>query len=231
LATRRNEELRAATAAVAYQAHVEHAHELQTAYQAQVEHANELKESAAAHASGGAAADGARASVKRAAAGVEWEDTTLADWPDNDFRLFVGNLGARCVAAPTAANAARFAQPRLRRPQLTTVCSLPPSVAARCVRPPAGNDATDALLVQAFSKYPSFQRARAVRDKRYNKPAGYGFVSFKEPWDMTAAMREMENKYVGSRPIKLKKSNWKVRRAAGARMRGAHRTHEHSGPP
>jgi RNA recognition motif-containing protein len=53
-----------------------------------------------------------------------------------------------------------------------------------------------------------------VRDKRYNKPAGYGFVSFKEPWDLTAAMREMDNKYVGSRPIKLKKSNWKVRRCA-----------------
>lgn len=22
-----------------------------------------------------------------------WEDPTLEDWPENDFRLFVGNLG------------------------------------------------------------------------------------------------------------------------------------------
>lgn len=29
----------------------------------------------------------------RAAGGKVWEDNTLADWPDNDFRLFVGNLG------------------------------------------------------------------------------------------------------------------------------------------
>jgi hypothetical protein len=29
----------------------------------------------------------------RAAAGEVWEDKTLGDWPEHDFRLFVGNLG------------------------------------------------------------------------------------------------------------------------------------------
>eukprot|EP00727_Mastigamoeba_balamuthi_P012914 m51a1_g8245 putative rna recognition domain containing protein (195) ;mRNA; f:127603-128273 len=29
----------------------------------------------------------------RKAAGEEWEDPSLADWPDNDFRIFVGDLG------------------------------------------------------------------------------------------------------------------------------------------
>ncbi|KAJ1622832.1 hypothetical protein T492DRAFT_1059693 [Pavlovales sp. CCMP2436] len=156
LADSRNAELRNTTAAAAAQAHFEAARELAAGAQAHL-----AMMTAAAHA-------GPRAPLKRAAAGSEWEDPTMADWPENDFRLFVGNLG---------------------------------------------NDATDQLLQQAFSKYPSFQRARAVRDKRYDKPAGYGFVSFKEPWDMTAAMREMNNKFVGSRPVKLKKSNWKERSA------------------
>lgn len=31
--------------------------------------------------------------VPRKAAGQTWEDPTLADWPENDFRLFCGNLG------------------------------------------------------------------------------------------------------------------------------------------
>jgi len=26
-------------------------------------------------------------------AGVIWEDPSLDDWPDNDFRIFVGDLG------------------------------------------------------------------------------------------------------------------------------------------
>ncbi len=29
----------------------------------------------------------------RAAGGKTWKDDTLADWPDDDFRLFVGDLG------------------------------------------------------------------------------------------------------------------------------------------
>src|SRR5690606_14575962 len=33
------------------------------------------------------------AKIVRRAAGEQWEDPTLADWPDNDYRIFVGNLG------------------------------------------------------------------------------------------------------------------------------------------
>ena len=40
---------------------------------------------------------------------------------------------------------------------------------------------------------------------------GFGFVSFRDPADFTKAMREMNGKYVGSRPIKMRKSNWKDR--------------------
>ncbi|KAE9419652.1 hypothetical protein Angca_009790 [Angiostrongylus cantonensis] len=74
-----------------------------------------------------------------------------------------------------------------------------------------GNEVSDELLAKAFRKYPSFQKAKVVRDSRSNKSKGYGFVSFTESDDYVRAMREMDGKYVGNRPIKLRKSNWKER--------------------
>ena len=67
------------------------------------------------------------------------------------------------------------------------------------------------MLTRTFSRYSSFQKARVVRDKRSNKSKGYGFDSFKDPADFTRAIKELNGKYVGSRPIKLSKSNWKDR--------------------
>jgi len=57
-----------------------------------------------------------------------------------------------------------------------------------------GNEVTDDVLARAFSRYPSFQKAKVVRDKRTNKTRGYGFVSFKDPNDFVRAMREMNGK-------------------------------------
>jgi len=74
-----------------------------------------------------------------------------------------------------------------------------------------GNEVNDDVLTRAFNKYPSFQKARVVRDKRSGKTRGYGFISFKDSQDYIRAMREMNGKYVGNRPIKLRKSNWKDR--------------------
>lgn len=102
----------------------------------------------------------------RTAGGIVWEDSTLMEWADDDFRLFCGDLG---------------------------------------------NDVTDELLIRTFSKYSSFQKAKVVRDKRTNKSKGFGFISFKEPGDFIKAMKEMNGRYVGSRPIKLHKSTWKNR--------------------
>ncbi|XP_045495035.1 RNA-binding protein 42 [Colias croceus] len=104
--------------------------------------------------------------VVRTAGGQVWEDVTLLDWPDDDFRMFCGDLG---------------------------------------------NDVTDELLARTFGKYTSFQRAKVIRDKRTNKSKGFGFVSFKDPGDFIKAMKEMDGRYVGSRPIKLRKSTWKNR--------------------
>ncbi|KAI8967994.1 hypothetical protein BDF20DRAFT_898282 [Mycotypha africana] len=102
----------------------------------------------------------------RAAGGEVWEDATLLDWDENDYRLFAGDLG---------------------------------------------NEVTEELLFKTFSKYPSLTRTRVVRDKRTMKSKGYGFISFKDPDDFVRAWREMNGKYVGNRPIKLRKSNWKER--------------------
>ncbi|GLJ43538.1 hypothetical protein SUGI_0905480 [Cryptomeria japonica] len=104
--------------------------------------------------------------IPRKAAGQTWEDPTLADWPENDFRLFCGDLG---------------------------------------------NEVNDEVLTKAFSRYANFNMARVVRDKRTGKTKGYGFVSFSTPSELALALKEMNGKYVGNRPIKLRKSNWKER--------------------
>ena len=48
-----------------------------------------------------------------------------------------------------------------------------------------GNEVDDSTLARTFGKYPSFQKAKIVRDGRTKKPKGYGFVSFADPADFT----------------------------------------------
>ncbi|XP_030472215.2 uncharacterized protein LOC115690107 [Syzygium oleosum] len=111
-------------------------------------------------------AEAKKKAIPRKAAGQSWEDPTLSEWPENDYRLFCGDLG---------------------------------------------NEVNDDVLSKAFSRFPSFNMARVVRDKRTGKTKGYGFVSFANPTDLAAALKEMNGKYVGNRPIKLRKSNWRER--------------------
>lgn len=85
--------------------------------------------------------------VIRKVADQTWEDPTLAEWRDDDFRLFVGDLG---------------------------------------------NEVSDDTLIKIFSKYPSFLKAKVIRDKRSGKTLGYGFVSFGDPNDFMRAMKEMD---------------------------------------
>ncbi|KDQ64548.1 hypothetical protein JAAARDRAFT_28193 [Jaapia argillacea MUCL 33604] len=68
------------------------------------------------------------------------------------------------------------------------------------------NDVSDDVLANAFNKYPSFQKARVIRD-RLNGKAKYGFVAFSDPEDFLRAWKEMDGKYVGNRPVKLKKAD------------------------
>lgn len=74
-----------------------------------------------------------------------------------------------------------------------------------------GNEVNDDMLMKVFNKYPTFQRAKVIRDKKSTKSKGYGFVSFREPADLVQAIKDMNGKYIGNRPCKLKKSRWKDR--------------------
>lgn len=67
-----------------------------------------------------------------------------------------------------------------------------------------GNDVTDQVLAQAFQKYPSFSKARVIRRKHDHKSKGYGFVAFAKPEDYLKAWKEMDGRYIGSRPCRLK---------------------------
>ncbi|OVA13647.1 hypothetical protein BVC80_1763g7 [Macleaya cordata] len=62
--------------------------------------------------------------IPRKAAGQAWEDPTLADWSENDYRLFCGDLG---------------------------------------------NEVNDDVLSKAFSRFASFNMARAARKLQKNK--------------------------------------------------------------
>ncbi len=61
-----------------------------------------------------------------------------------------------------------------------------------------GNETNDEVLRKAFCKYPSFQKARVVRDKRSGKTKGYGFVSYSSPQDYSQAMKEMNGMIIFS---------------------------------
>ena len=72
-------------------------------------------------------------------------------------------------------------------------------------------EVTDDSLLKAFSKFPSVQKARVVRDKRTTKSKGYGFVSFKDGDEYFRAARDMQGKYIGSHPVLLRKSTTEIK--------------------
>jgi hypothetical protein len=114
--------------------------------------------------------------LARSAGGDRWEDASLAEWPENDHRIFVGDLGNEC---------------------------------------------TDDMLSRAFSKYPSFAKAKVVKDKMNpGKNKGFGFVSFLDLADYALAMKEMNGKFIGNRPVKLRKSSWNERTDEKRKVKG-----------
>lgn len=97
----------------------------------------------------------------------------MIEWPENDYRIFVGNLG---------------------------------------------KEASDEMLTTVFkTRYPSFNMAKVITDKRTGRTRGYGFVSFSQPRDFLNALKEMNGQYIGSRPAKVTKSTWKDRTLESAR--------------
>eukprot|EP00834_Sanchytrium_tribonematis_P004527 NODE_227_length_12294_cov_1.542681.p10 type:complete len:138 gc:universal NODE_227_length_12294_cov_1.542681:1941-2354(+) len=74
-----------------------------------------------------------------------------------------------------------------------------------------GEDVTDIMMVDFFQIYDSFQKARVVRDKN-GRSKGFGFATFKEGKDFLKVLKEKNNKFLGKRPVKIKKSNWKAKK-------------------
>lgn len=72
-------------------------------------------------------------------------------------------------------------------------------------------EVTDESLLKAFSKWPSVQKARVVRDKRTTKSKGFGFVSFSDGDDFFQAARDMQGKYIGSHPVLIKRSTTEIK--------------------
>jgi RNA recognition motif-containing protein len=71
-------------------------------------------------------------------------------------------------------------------------------------------EVTDDSLLKAFSKYPSVSKARVIRDKKTTKSKSYGFVSFANTDDYFRAAKEMEGKYIGSHPVRIKRANTEI---------------------
>ncbi|OAL73348.1 hypothetical protein A7D00_1374 [Trichophyton violaceum] len=94
-------------------------------------------------------------------------------------------------------------------------------------------EVTDDSLLKAFSKYPSVQKARVIRDKRTEKSKGYGFVSFSDGDDYFKAAREMQGKYIGSHPVLLRRAMTEIRPVSaskGKHLKGKGKHgHHHSG--
>jgi RNA recognition motif-containing protein len=88
-------------------------------------------------------------------------DETLHEWPDNDFRMFVGNID------------------------------------------PALPD--EALQNHFANRFPSFQKARIIREPKTGISKGYGFVSFANALELARALREMDQTWLGSRPIRVRR--------------------------
>jgi RNA recognition motif-containing protein len=72
-------------------------------------------------------------------------------------------------------------------------------------------EVTDDSLLKAFSRWPSVQKARVIRDKRTTKSKGYGFVSFSDGDDFFQAARDMQGKYIGSHPVLLRRSTTEIK--------------------
>ncbi|KAF2198309.1 RNA-binding domain-containing protein, partial [Delitschia confertaspora ATCC 74209] len=72
-------------------------------------------------------------------------------------------------------------------------------------------EVTDESLLKAFSKYPSVQKTRVVRDKRTTKSKGYGFVSFSDTDDFFRAAKEMKGKYIGSHPVTVERARTEIK--------------------
>ncbi|MCP8715965.1 MAG: RNA-binding protein [Asgard group archaeon] len=69
-----------------------------------------------------------------------------------------------------------------------------------------GPDGDEELLKKSFEKYKSMSQVYVPLDRKTNLNKGYGFVSFAKSEDYLHAFQEMNDKYIGQRPVQLKRA-------------------------
>lgn len=74
-----------------------------------------------------------------------------------------------------------------------------------------GPDTTEAILSAAFAKYSSISYVKVPLDAKTKENKGFGFVAFASSDDYLKAFKEMNGKYVGLRPVQLKRAEGKPR--------------------
>ena len=129
------------------------------------------------------------------AAGKVWVDPTLDEWPENDFRIFVGNLD-KTVTDQQLYDHYYPRYPSLLKAKI--VCDtkqLPPQPSSTPSSAGNGNNGGGGYN---------------NNNNNFNSK-GYGFCSFQDPLDCAKAIRETDQSWLGSRPIRVKRSEWKDR--------------------
>ncbi|GMM34183.1 hypothetical protein DASC09_015080 [Saccharomycopsis crataegensis] len=74
-----------------------------------------------------------------------------------------------------------------------------------------GPDANDELLYRSFGKYESLSKCKVPMDNKSGQNKGYGFVAFVSADDYFKAFKEMDGKYVGQHPVKLKRAQTEIK--------------------
>ena len=159
------------------------------------------KMNAAVAAQGGRQKAPASKVAIRRAGGKTWRDDTLEQWPEGDFRLFVGNIGNEVtdeLLSHSQISASRGAAVPSRHRRA-------PSPGEEVVGgfffdfEVIRTESSDHDAPRRFGRYPSLARAKVIRNKHTNKSKGYAFISFMDPFDCAKALREMSGKYIGNR--------------------------------
>lgn len=72
------------------------------------------------------------------------------------------------------------------------------------------NDVDETLLVNTFIKYPSLSKVKVPQDEKMSSNKGFAFISFADPEDYLKCYKEMNGKYVGSKPISLERAKTEI---------------------
>lgn len=73
-----------------------------------------------------------------------------------------------------------------------------------------GNDVDEDLLINTFIKYSSLSKVKIPKDDGKSENKGFAFISFANPDDYLKCYKEMNGKYVGSKPITLERAKTEI---------------------